>query len=50
MLEKLFPKSAANEYRGSSIAKWVFAALAVVTIGRSLPHIILPGGGAAIPQ
>jgi hypothetical protein len=46
MLEKLLPKSTANEYRGASIAKWVFAALAVVTIGRSLAHILLPDGGA----
>jgi hypothetical protein len=46
MLDRLFPITAANEYRGASTAKWVFAALTVLTIGRSLAHILLPDGGA----
>ena len=46
MLENLFPKTVTNKYRGASIAKWVFVALTVLTIGRSLAHIFLPDGGA----
>ena len=46
MLENLFPRTAADEYRGSSIAKWVFAVVTVLTVGRSLAHIFLPDGGA----
>ena len=46
MLEELLPKTANNEYRGARIAKWVFVALTVLTIGRSLAHVFLPDGGA----
>jgi hypothetical protein len=46
MLENLFPKTVTNEYRGARIAKWVFLALAVLTIARSLAHMFLPDGGA----
>ena len=35
-----------NEYRGSPIALWVFALMTLVTVGRSLAHILLPDGGA----
>jgi hypothetical protein len=35
-----------NEYRGARIAKWVFVAMTVLTIGRSLGHLFLPDGGA----
>ena len=46
MFEKLFPKTIDNQYRGMSIAKWVFVAMTVLTIARSLAHIFLPDGGA----
>jgi hypothetical protein len=46
MFENLFPKTFTNEYRGASIAKWVFVLLTVLTIGRSLAHVFLPDGGA----
>jgi hypothetical protein len=46
MFKNLFPKTVTNEYRGASIAKWVFVALTVLTIGRSLAHVFLPDGGA----
>jgi len=46
MREKLFPKDLSNQYQGKIIAKWVFAAMTILTIGRSLAHIILPDGGA----
>jgi hypothetical protein len=46
MFEKLFPKKIDHQYNGMSIAKWVFVAMTVLTIGRSLAHIFLPDGGA----
>ena len=46
MLENLFPKTVTNEYRGARIARWVFVALTVLTLARSLAHILLPDGGA----
>ena len=46
MLEKLFPKTVDNRYRGMSFAKWVFVAMTILTIARSLAHIFLPDGGA----
>ena len=46
MIEKLFPKTVVNQYRGKVIAKWVFVAMTVLTIARSLAHIFLPDGGA----
>lgn len=36
----------ANNYLGSKIAVWMFAAVTVMTIARSLVHIIAPDGGA----
>ena len=45
-LTNLFPQPAINEYRGASIAKWVFIGMVVLTIARSLAHIFLPDGGA----
>ena len=46
MFKKLFPKTIDNQYRGMAIAKWVFVAMTVLTIGRSLAHMFLPDGGA----
>jgi len=46
MLERIFPKQLSNNYRGKIIAKWVFIALVIMTLARSLAHILLPDGGA----
>ena len=46
MLKNLFPKTITNNYCGAPTAKWVFVAITVLTIGRSLAHILLPYGGA----
>lgn len=42
MLDKIFPRQVSNEYSGASIAKWAFVAMVILTIARSLAHIILP--------
>jgi hypothetical protein len=46
MFEKLLPKTVDNQYRGMVIAKWLFVAMTILTVGRSLAHIFLPDGGA----
>ena len=46
MLERLFPKDKTNTYRGNPIAKWVFVLLTIVTIARSLVHMLSSDGGA----
>lgn len=46
MLEKLLPQPADNNFYGRPIAKWIFIAMTLLTIGRSLAHIFLPDGGA----
>lgn len=46
MFTTLFPQPITNTYRGAKAAKWVFVLLTVVTISRSLAHILLPDGGA----
>lgn len=46
MLNHVFPQKADNDYQGKPIALWVFAAITIVTIARSLVHIIAPDGGA----
>lgn len=44
--QKIFPKTANNEYSGSKIAYWVFALLSFLSMGRSLVHFLAPDGGA----
>ncbi len=46
MIDRLFPQSITNQYRGAFLARWVFMLLMLVTIARSLAHIFLPDGGA----
>lgn len=46
MFEKLLPKTIDNQYGGTPIAKWIFVAMTILTVGRSLAHIFLPDGGA----
>lgn len=45
--KRLLPADITNEYRGSRIALYAFAVLTVVTVARSLVHILAPDGGAA---
>ncbi len=45
-MDRIFPKSASNEYQGAPVAKWIFVALTVITLIRSLIHIFAPDGGA----
>ena len=46
MLERLFPQTANNDYRGNRIALWVFVPITVVTLVRSGIHIFRADGGA----
>ncbi len=46
MMDRLFPQPVTNEYQGQAVAKGVFALLTILTIARSLAHILLPDGGA----
>lgn len=46
MIEKLLPQPVTNQYQGHPLAKWVFIALTVITIGRNLVHMFAPDGGA----
>lgn len=46
MFEKLFPKTVDNQYGGMAFARWMFVAMTILTVGRSLAHIFLPDGGA----
>ena len=46
MLHILLPPSINNAYHGSAVAKLAFGAITVLTVGRSLAHILLPDGGA----
>ena len=46
MFERLVPAHLDNVYRGAPIAKWILAALVVLTVARSLAHVFLPDGGA----
>ena len=45
MLDKLLPEQV-TRYSGHPLAKWVFVALTVITIGRSLVHMFAADGGA----
>ena len=46
MLERLLPTQANNDYRGHPLAKWILAALTLITLGRSLWHMFAVDGGA----
>jgi hypothetical protein len=45
-VEKIFPSTANNDYRGHWVALWMFFPITAVTIGRSLVHILRTDGGA----
>jgi hypothetical protein len=46
MLNKIFPKTADNNYSGSKIALYMFILLLFVSIIRSCIHLLAPDGGA----
>jgi hypothetical protein len=46
MMNNIFPRKVSNDYQGNPIAKWVFFVITLVTIMRSLVHILAPDGGA----
>lgn len=46
MLENILPQPITTHYRGHPIAKWLFVAMTILTIGRSLAHIFIADGGA----
>jgi hypothetical protein len=46
MLDRIFPRTLTNAYTGHPLAKWVFLIITVITLARSLAHILLPDGGA----
>ena len=46
LMTTILPEKIDNNYHGKPIALWVFAAITIVTIARSLVHIIAPDGGA----
>lgn len=46
MLERLFPSTIDNQYRGHPVALWMFMALTLMTLWRSLTHMFRADGGA----
>jgi hypothetical protein len=46
MIDRLLPRQADNDYRGSPIALWVFVAVTMMTLARSLIHMFAADGGA----
>ena len=48
IVSKVFPRENLGVYNGLGLAKWVFVLITIVTLARSLAHILLPDGGAQI--
>jgi hypothetical protein len=46
MLKKLLPETLDNHYKGHAIAKWIFLAITILTLIRSLIHMFFADGGA----
>lgn len=46
MIKTLLPNKLSDRYQGKPIARWVFFVITLVTIVRSLIHILAPDGGA----
>lgn len=46
MIERLLPRRVDNDYQGHLLALWVFVPLTLVTLARSLIHIVRFDGGA----
>ncbi len=47
-INPIFPESVNNEYKGYSIARYVFVVIIVITIFRSCIHLLAPDGGAGV--
>ena len=45
-IKRIFPNPITNDYGGPEIAKWTFALVTLITLGRSLIHTFLPDGGS----
>lgn len=45
-MHKIFPKVIDNQYQGHKLALYVFYPFTLMTIGRSLVHMLAPDGGA----
>jgi hypothetical protein len=45
-MDRLFPTTFDNEFRGHALALWIFWPFTIVTIARSLVHIFASDGGA----
>lgn len=48
MMEQIFPKQADQSYFGHQAAYYIFAAIAITSLIRSLIHVFLPDGGAGV--
>ena len=46
MFNAIFPPTVTNDYHGSPVAKLAFGATKLLTVGRSLVHILKADGGA----
>jgi hypothetical protein len=46
IIPRLFPECANAGYTGNKVAAWVFLLLSIVSMGRSLIHLLAPDGGA----
>jgi len=46
VIERLLPRTVDGNYRGHKIAATVFVVVAMVSLGRSLAHLLAPDGGA----
>ena len=45
-LKNLLPQTVTNDFDGHVLAKWVLVALTLMTLGRSLVHMLAEDGGA----
>lgn len=48
MIDRLFPTKEITSYRGHPIAKWSFVVITLITVIRSLIHIVFPDGGLQV--
>jgi hypothetical protein len=46
LLERVFPRSIDNTFRGHRLALWAFYPITILTVGRSLVHVFREDGGA----
>ncbi|MFP6661922.1 MAG: hypothetical protein VCB78_10740 [Myxococcota bacterium] len=46
MLERLFPRTVDNDYRGNRLALWALVPVTIVTLVRSSIHVFRADGGA----